>query len=371
MKANFTLILALFTLLIGNDVMAEGRFAIGPDLVFPVGEMVVVVDPCGDIYIIGGNQRNGGIQAIQKINIASNNVKHIADMQHRRFVHHAVQLKNKNIFISGGFNNSEKFLNSTELFNPETLSITAGPTLYENMDNQRGVMLSNNYLFLEGGDNEKHGYIQNSELYNASNNTLARGPSLLIGRAMDSVNLDILGRVLIAGGIKIGKNDKVEFLKETEIFDPQKNTISPGPDMKTARKQHQGTTLKDGNILITGGINETGVLDSAELYISKENKFIPLPHMLYKRYEHSAILLQDGNVLITGGYDGSSYLDSAEIFDAKENKFFETDKMHFARAFHKSALLPNGTVIIVGGYDKNNTVTKVELYNSVLKNASK
>jgi hypothetical protein len=70
---------------------------------------------------------------------------------------------------------------------------------------------------------------------------------------------------------------------------------------------------------VTGGINGNAALSSAELFDSANGSFTPAGNMETERYEHRATSLANGEVLITGGINfdnaaGLNSLASAELF---------------------------------------------------------
>jgi hypothetical protein len=60
-------------------------------------------------------------------------------------------------------------------------------------------------------------------------------------------------------------------------------------------------------------------------------------------------LLKDGKVLIAGGVNGSTALSSAEIFDPATRTFKLTSDMTRQRLFHSAVSLANGEILISGG----------------------
>src|SRR5947209_1065560 len=69
-----------------------------------------------------------------------------------------------------------------------------------------------------------------------------------------------------------------------------------------------------------------------------------------RRADHTATLLRDGRVLIAGGMvENVVFLDSAEIFDPAKQIFTPVVNMHSRRVGHSATLLPNGKVLIAGG----------------------
>ncbi|CAF1271536.1 unnamed protein product [Adineta ricciae] len=73
--------------------------------------------------------------------------------------------------------------------------------------------------------------------------------------------------------------------------------------------------LASGKVLVTGGNNNGGVLNSVELYDPSTNVWTATGSVNYHRAYHTATLLTDGRVLIAGGSNNIGYLNSAEIYD--------------------------------------------------------
>ena len=63
-----------------------------------------------------------------------------------------------------------------------------------------------------------------------------------------------------------GGNDANGIIAAAELYDPNSGTFSGTGSLQTARAAHTATLLKDGTVLVTGGLNQTGILATAELY---------------------------------------------------------------------------------------------------------
>lgn len=112
----------------------------------------------------------------------------------------------------------------------------------------------------------------------------------------------------------------------------------------------QGSFLKDGSFLITGGRTENGKsLKSAYLYNFTSKKMTALSDMLEPRVEHQQTVLDSGEVLITGGKNGRFILNSAEIFNPITHKFRLIQSMENHFADHHAILLKNGMILLFGG----------------------
>jgi N-acetylneuraminic acid mutarotase len=154
------------------------------------------------------------------------------------------------------------------------------------------------------------------------------------------------GKILIAGGME--RNGV--FFDDADIFDPKTNNFARAKNkMSIKRVSHTATLLPDGKVLIVGGWSNRLPEASAEIYNSQTETFTPIGNSLHRRSGHAATLLNNGKVLITGGFDGQNYLSEAEIFDPQNNSFTVIGKMQNARSVHSATKLANGRILMTGG----------------------
>jgi hypothetical protein len=134
--------------------------------------------------------------------------------------------------------------------------------------------------------------------------------------------------------------------------------------MHTARSRATATLLKNGKVLIAGGMLARGltadVYATAELYDPATGKFTQTGSMTAARSYATATLLRGGRVLIAGGWGCSNarschnvpigdYLASAELYDPATGKFAATGSMTGVRQSAAATLMPDGRVLLAGG----------------------
>ncbi|HTY57147.1 MAG TPA: kelch repeat-containing protein, partial [Candidatus Binataceae bacterium] len=143
----------------------------------------------------------------------------------------------------------------------------------------------------------------------------------------------------------------VTALVQTGPSGPLMFAPTPLPTMTSGRAEHTATLLPNGKILMAGGLNSGGTLNTAELFNPATKTFTASTHtMISARQDATATLLPNGKVLIAGGYNGSSNLNTAELYDPVADTFTASSSMMTsARRFANAALLPNGEVLIAGG----------------------
>jgi hypothetical protein len=149
--------------------------------------------------------------------------------------------------------------------------------------------------------------------------------------------------------------------------------VAPAASMQDARADHTATLLRDGRVLIAGGMVENGVfLDTAELFDPKSGKFEALPKMKERRVGHTASLLPDGKVVIAGGSSGREMVDgswvsipamSIEVYDPVLKNFTTVGRLRVPRNSHSAVALPDGRVAFLGGEGRGAILDSVEIFD--------
>ncbi len=201
--------------------------------------------------------------------------------------------------------------------------------------------------------------------------TWTNGPSMRVGRTGHTATLLKNGKVLVTGGIS-ALTSAIPPLASAELYDPVANTWTDTGLMRVGRVDHTATLLPSGKVLVAGGSSakSDGVsLLSAEMYDPETGVWAAADSMSEGRYFHTATLLNDGRVLVAGGQEAEYQFHSGvELYDAVTGNWTAGAAMNVSRGLHRATLLSNGQVLITGGRTPTSTVqsrmiTSVEIYD--------
>lgn len=189
--------------------------------------------------------------------------------------------------------------------------------------------------------------------------------NLATARRDHTITLLRNGKVLVTGGVSTTNN-----LTIAELYDPTEERWSPTGSLATARRNHTATLLRDGKVLVVGGLDTAlARLASAELYDAVTQHWAATGKLTAARSQHTATLLPNGKALVTGGVGmlGSGTLSSAELYDPVTGRWTATGSLSTARSQHTAMLLPNGKVLVTGGVGtaKAGMLATAELYDPV------
>jgi hypothetical protein len=265
--------------------------------------------------------------------------------------HTATLLRDGRVLLAAGWNAT------ADIYDPSSGTFTPTGSLLEDQGGQTATLLANGKVLIAGGELTTAPVAPTAaraELYDPATGTFSfasdyaeAGTQYASGGPVGpTANLLGDGRVLIAGE------------NPPEIYDPASSSFSVTgrmPNYSYGMFWHAATTLRDGTVLVTGGVSDDfscqGV-NNAEIYDPSSGTFAIVSPMSHSREIHTSTLLPDGTVLIAGGGDGwcySSTDDSAELYVPSTRSFVAAGTMAISRTFHTATLLKDGTVLLAGG----------------------
>lgn len=192
------------------------------------------------------------------------------------------------------------------------------------------------------------------------------------------------GKLLITGG-SIGSGNNETIYNLSEIYDPETDTVTQGPDMSSPIAHHTAVLLKDGRVLVFGGYtgkrgNYSKKL-TAEIYDPVQNKFILLKDFpkfasenIYNTWNPHVHVLSNGDVYILSIYQGKKAVYNTEyrfeVFDPKTNTFniIKSDTVknrNGITSFATRMLTLKNEKIVLFGIDENNgkILKRLDIYD--------
>ncbi|HZP65163.1 MAG TPA: Ig-like domain repeat protein, partial [Rudaea sp.] len=237
------------------------------------------------------------------------------------------------------------------------------------------TLFGDGLALVAGGTDANNNVLNGAEVYNVSGASFTSVGNLNTARTGAVAVLLPNGKVLVAGGSSDGTANGA--LKTAELFDPNTGTFTATSHaMNAARLGATAVLLKNGKVLLAGGIDSGGVLNTAELYDATADTFTATGNLNAARSGASATLLGSGKVLLAGGSsDGTANgaLNSAEVFDPAGNAGAGTfaavagtnASLGVARWQPEAALLLSGKVLVAGGVNSGGALTSADLYDPV------
>jgi hypothetical protein len=281
-------------------------------------------------------------------------LKPVAHLATPRASHSATVLSDGTLLIAGGFRKgpdgrSQVYTATTEIFDPKSGELRAGPEMGEARSGHIAAQLPDGGVLLAGGWNER-GLLRSAEIYEPSQHEFVAVGDLTEARGGATATVLTDGRVLITGGGDDGRASAT-----AEVYDPATATFAATGAMAMARVGHTATRLADGRVLIVGGADAgDDVLASAELYDPETGTFAATGSLEIARYKHGAVLRDDGTVLIAGGSSAEDWRGkhaTTEIYSPARGTFATGPRLANARFKLPGAIVidASSAIVIAGG----------------------
>ncbi len=295
----------------------------------------------------------GGSDTAQVFDIVHGSTTVTGTMKAARQYATAVMLLNTKVWVAGGHTGGTS-LASTELFDPETLSWSAGPALPVARDSHTATVLANGKVLLVGGLRDFSNFLATTLLFDSATASVSSAEPLATPRAGHTATLRTDGTVLVCGG-----RNETGYLASCETYDPASDAWAPAPALSIPRSNHTCTLLANGELVVTGGRN-TAVLASTEVLLKDTTEWRAVADLQPARVAHDALALPWGDLLVTGGQDGTAAVPSIAVFDPIGEKWSYPGKLLTARYQHTATLLPDSAVLVAGGTSGSGMLESLE-----------
>ncbi|OXM82388.1 OmpL47-type beta-barrel domain-containing protein [Paenibacillus rigui] len=222
------------------------------------------------------------------------------------------------------------------------------------------TMLTGNEILVTGGQTNSNGFAKHSYIFNPGTQTWASyAPVLQLAYHKQSMLND--GKVMVTGGNSFVSGTGYVYNNQARIYSPYSNAWTNGANLPKNILGNAQSTLGDGRVMIVGGSNEIYSAGSSELYsntyiydpsANRWDEMAPLPIGIYGAAQST---LKDGRVLLTGGLSGYVYSFNAYIYDPSNNTWTKVSSLPYTGGDiffrHAQLTLANGKVLVMGNYN--------------------
>ncbi len=234
--------------------------------------------------------------------------------------HHQLAIDvNGKVLVVGGTTRAGVLVNEVEWFDPNTnLYKIIDGVMLPRLDATVMSVKKGDYIVVAGGsDGEK--LVTEVAYFKFAGSTFGRQqlntPPELSGGGRRSAAGAVIrsgADLLLLGGYS--DPTMVRPLQSSEVLNAAAATVTPGPDLRTPKGDACAISLSDGSVLAMGGRTaETGTAAHAEASsvlltptTSGAITSIEAPSLPTARYQHTCTTLVDGTVLVTGGVNERS-----------------------------------------------------------------
>jgi N-acetylneuraminic acid mutarotase len=228
---------------------------------------------------------------------------------------------------------------------------TPAPPMNVNRSFSAVTTLTNGSVLVAGGyaGTVANSSLASAEMYNPVTNKWTMVANMLVGAAGARSVLLSNGNVLVAGGL--GNSG---ILTTCQLYDPSTNTWSLTGNLTQATFDEQIITLNNGNVLVVGGDFSGGENNATQIYNPNGGTWSDAAPQPIARADMIVVKLTDGNVLVAGGHTAYAPTLLSEIYDPTTNTWNQTASLVVPGGDSGGVMLQNGDVLMVGGYTPYN-----------------
>ncbi len=291
---------------------ATGAFYELPAMATPRISHALAPLPGGDVLVVGGWSKGQALDSLERFRGDEGIFEPLAyKLARPRTQAQAVALPGGRVAVLGGQGVDGQPVAEVEVVDPAAGKVWVAARLAQPRGpGFQATVLEDGSVLVSGGDG-KEGPLAALERVDVSRGKVT--PLAPMGSARSGHAALALGdgRVLLVGGEgwDSGRRQRIP-LDRVEVFEVRLGSCRELPRLPEARVQPAIAQLSDGRILVAGGWNGSGLLDSSRWWVPETGGWRSGPGLGQPRADDVLIALWDGRALLLGsGTDGAERLE--------------------------------------------------------------
>jgi hypothetical protein len=172
--------------------------------------------------------------------------------------------------------------------------------------------------------------------------------------------LGFKGNPILCGGYQ-------NYVPSNKCYSLENNEWVSSASMNSVRIEAAAAQMKDGKLLVTGGIDASGSkLKSAEM-LTEEGWESNIPSLPVTIYAHCMVTVNSTTVMAIGGTQNNQYSGKTFYFTFGEESWTEGPELKNKRSYHSCGKIRRNkesqemSIIAAGGYDGSSRLSSVEI----------
>ena len=376
---------------ISNNVVAQlgtpGTNLLAPATLGAARSFSAILDlPNGDALIAGGGGGTltsaSGLASTERWNFRTMSRQPGPNMTTSRALHDAVELADGRWLLIGGANSAGSVLSSCEIYDPSTNSFSSTGSMGTPRILHAATRLFDGRVLVVGGTNTLvdvtstiSGTLDSAEVYNPASGTWSGTADIGGFRLAPALTTLSNGVAMVSGGVEVsfffGFPTGASSTTNVQFYSPGSNSWSGGPGMTQGRAGHHynQVTMSGGRVLMTGGVNVTGLLTAQNAGPTASAEYYTVgggwtsSTMPQARSLHTATALQNGNVAVCGGAQGTllapAAINNVNLFNPVTNSWSNQPGLLTPKSGHAAYVQPDGLLVLFGGQGATTTSNSI------------
>ena len=357
-----------------NCIQAEKVWKIFGDLKIPRQHSRAFPISDTEILVIGGWNNSGinnyAMSSCEIIDLANDTIISGPFMKTQRYLFNALMLKDSNIIVISGCNNSSNGANTRlcDIFDRKTRSWqTMGP-IRTGRQQFCAEFINDHEIIIVGGRTGGSAGTNETEIYDI-NTGLGRASSVFPVPTCDCLSSTTsTDKNIFFGGREAGENSTRTNIVYT--YDESANFWSIYSNLNADVQYPSMLKLWDNKVIITGGsLKENPVTNSDDINIESNDRFILSGNMFTKRHWHQLAQYNNDSVLIVGGFENDeTNITRCEWYNLNTRSTSFGPSLNFGRSMFNLVSMRNPKrpwdriLVAIGGRDNNSkAISSVEI----------